>query len=293
MNKKLFIVGGGFMGSGIAQTAICSGLDVMLNDINMDILDRARKNIEHNLKRRFEKGKLTETAMNESLNRLTLTMQIADAADADLVIEAAAENVEVKKSIFSALSETVSSTAILATNTSSIPITELAAVVKYPERFVGMHFFSPVPAMKLLELVKGLSTSEQTIAAAKEYGAAMGKVCIVSKDAPAFIVNRLLDPMLNEAVMLLDMGTGSVEDIDAGVKNGLNHPMGPFELMDMVGIDITLAVMEVLYRETADSKYRPAMLMKNMVRANWLGKKSGIGFYVYKEDGSRVVNPNL
>jgi len=203
------------------------------------------------------------------------------------------EDASIKKAIFTKLSDICREDAIFATNTSSISITEIGSVVKNPGRFIGMHFFGPVPLMKLLELVKSLSTTAETVAAAKVAGERMGKVCIIAKDSPAFIVNRMLNPMINEAISLVEAGVASVEDIDMGMKSGLNHPMGPLELIDLAGIDIELAVMEVLYTETGDPKYRPATLLRNMVRMNWLGRKTGIGFYVYNADGTRTPNPNL
>ena len=227
------------------------------------------------------------------MTRLSGSTTLDAAADADLVIEAVAEKVEIKKDVFSKLSAICRPDAILATNTSSISIAELSSVVTNPGRFLGMHFFSPVPLMKLLEIVRGIATDAEIIDAAREVGEKFGKTCIIAKDRPAFIVNRMLDPMINEAIGLLEAGIGTVDDIDVGMKCGLNHPMGPLELIDMAGIDIELAVMEVLYKETGDPKYRPATLLRDMVRMGWLGRKSGKGFYIYHEDGTRTVNPAL
>ena len=291
--KKIFVVGGGFMGSGIAQTAITAGYEVTLNDLNDAIVEKAKAGIEKMLQKNVSKGRMTEEAMAAAMARLTVTADLSAAADADLVIEAAVEKVEIKKSIFAKLSDICAEDAILASNTSSISIVELASAVKNPNRFIGMHFFSPVPLMRLLEIVRSIATDDETVAAAKAVGGKLGKTCIVSKDKPAFIVNRMLDPMLNEAIAILEAGTGSIEDIDTGMKCGLNHPMGPLELLDMAGIDVELAVMEVLYRETGDPKYRPAGLLRDMVRIGWLGRKTGIGFYVYHEDGTREPNPAL
>lgn len=291
--KKIFVVGGGFMGSGIAQTAITAGYEVTLNDLNDAIVEKAKAGIEKMLQKNVSKGRMTEEAMAAAMARLIVTADLSAAADADLVIEAAVEKVEIKKSIFAKLSDICAEDAILASNTSSISIVELASAVKNPNRFIGMHFFSPVPLMRLLEIVRSIATDDETVAAVKAVGGKLGKTCIVSKDKPAFIVNRMLDPMLNEAIAILEAGTGSIEDIDTGMKCGLNHPMGPLELLDMAGIDVELAVMEVLYRETGDPKYRPAGLLRDMVRIGWLGRKTGIGFYVYHEDGTREPNPAL
>lgn len=291
--KKIFVVGGGFMGSGIAQTAITAGFQVTLNDMSMDILERSRDGIDKMLAKSVTKGRMTEQVKQEAMANLHLTDNLNAASDSDMVIEAVLERLDVKKSVFSKLSEICREDAILATNTSSISITEIASVVKNPARCLGMHFFSPVPLMKLLEIVKSIATPDETVAVAKAVGEKLGKVCIVSKDSPAFIVNRMLDPMINEAIGLLEAGIGTVEDIDTGMKYGLNHPMGPLELIDMAGIDIELMVMEVLYAETGDPKYRPAPLLRNMVRMGWLGRKTGTGFYIYHPDGTRSVNPHV
>lgn len=289
--NKIFVVGGGFMGSGIAQTAITAGYEVIINDVTKNLVDKAIAGIEKMLSKNVKKGRMSEEEKTAALKHLKGTADIKDAADFDLVIEAAVENTKVKKDIFSQLSDICREDTILATNTSSISIAELSSAVKNPERFIGMHFFSPVPLMKLLEIVKGIATSDETVAMAKAIGERLGKITIVAKDRPAFIVNRCLDPMINEAIGLVEAGIGSVEDIDKGMKYGLNHPMGPLELIDMAGIDVELAVMEVLYAETGDPKYRPAMLLRDMVRMGWLGRKSGKGFYIYREDGTRIPNP--
>lgn len=291
--QKIFVVGGGFMGSGIAQNAVTAGYDVTVNDISEDLVTRAVTGIERMLSKSVSKGRMTEAGKAAAMARLSGAVSLEAAADADLVIEAVAERADIKKDVFSQLSDICRENTILATNTSSISIAEIASAVKRPERLLGMHFFSPVPLMKLLELVRAVATEEETVETAKAVGEKLGKVCIISKDRPAFIVNRMLDPMINEAIFELETGIGTIEDIDNGCKYGLNHPMGPLELIDMAGIDIELAVMEVLYRETGDPKYRPTGLLRDMVRMNWLGRKTGKGFYIYYEDGSRTPNPAL
>jgi len=292
--NKIFIVGSGFMGAGIAQTAISKGFEVKICDLSLELAQKAAAGIDKMLTKMVTKGKMTQEDKDAAMARLSACDSFDAAADADLVIEAVTENVDVKKSVFEKISAVAKEDAILATNTSSISVAEISKVVKNPQRFLGMHFFSPVPLMKLLELVRALATSDATIAVAKEVGQRLGKVCIVAKDSPAFIVNRLLDPMINEAIFMVDEGTASIEDIDNGAKYGLNHPMGPLELIDMAGIDIELAVMEVMHRETGDDKYRPSLLLRNMVRLGWLGRKTGKGFYVYPEDGSKPYpNPDL
>jgi 3-hydroxybutyryl-CoA dehydrogenase len=245
------------------------------------------------LAKNVDKQKMSRQQKNEAMGRLAVSADLKDAAGADLVIEAIIEDVEAKKALFARLAQICSPAALLATNTSSISIAELSSSVDNPGRFVGMHFFSPVPLMKLLEIVKGIATDAKTVESARAVGERLGKVCIVSKDSPAFIVNRMLDPMINEAIFLLETGIGSIEDIDNGAKFGLNHPMGPLELIDMAGIDIELAVMKILYSETGDPKYRPSGLLRDMVRMGWLGRKTGKGFYVYQEDGTRIPNPDL
>lgn len=292
--NHIFIVGGGLMGSGIAQVAVQSGFSVTLNDVNSTILERAVSGISDRFARRVEKGKMTHEEMERCMSRLNTSTDIADCVNAQLVIEAIYEDFEAKKTLFAQIANLCGPETIIASNTSSLSVTALGASVSKPERFVGMHFFSPVPAMKLLELICGLRTAKETLESVRMVGERMSKVIIVSKDMPGFIVNRMLDPMMNEAIQIVDEGIGSVEDVDNGMKFGCNHPMGPLELCDMAGIDILLAVMEVLHSQLGESKYRPAPLLRKMVKAGFCGKKSGAGFYIYDENGNKIgPNPVL
>jgi len=290
--QKIFVVGAGLMGSGIAQNAISTGYTVTLNDQNMAALERARANIEKMMRRDVEKGRMAAEDCDAALARLTLDATIDGAKDADLVIEAIYENLQAKQAIFQKLEEVCPANTIFASNTSSISLTALAAATKRPDRVVGMHFFSPVPKMRLCEVIFGLLTAEDVLHQIKEVGEKMGKTLILSDDKPGFIVNRALLPMLNEACVIVGSNIGSVEDVDNGMKLGCNHPMGPLELADMIGLDILLNVMTILAGEYGD-KYNPSLLLRKLVTAGFLGRKSGAGFYVY-ENGKKVgVNPNL
>jgi len=291
--KKVFVVGAGFMGSGIVENVAVKGLAVTAYDISQNQLDKSIAGIRKNLEKSVSKGKLSEDEKEAAIGRISCTTDISQCAEADAIIEAVAENKDIKVSIMKDLEKYAKDDAIIASNTSSISITALGNIFKNPARFVGMHFFSPVPKMPLMEIVRGYQTGDDTLAKAKELGEFMGKSCILAHDEPGFIVNRMLIPMLNEACILVERKIGTIEEIDRGVKLGLHHPMGPLELMDMIGIDVELAVMEVLHEEIGDPKYRPAVSLRRMVDSGFLGKKTGVGFYIYHEDGTKTPNTCL
>ena len=291
--NKIMVLGAGTMGMGIAQVFAEAGKTVIVRDIADAFIQRGEGVLKKNLEKKVSKGKITEDQKNEMLSRVSFTLELADAKDCDLVVEAAIEVLDVKKDIFKELDTICKPETILASNTSSISMTSLAAATSRPEKVVGMHFFSPVPVMSLVEIVYGLRTSKETIDIVDELGKSMGKRTILAKDKPGFIVNRMLLPMLNEAVQVLDEDIGTVEDVDEGMMRGCNHPMGPLALADMIGLDILLEVMETFYLDLGDTKYRPAHLLRKMVSAGYLGRKSGAGFYVYDEGKKIGVNPVL
>ena len=280
--QKIAVVGGGTMGNGIAHVAAQAGKSVRLLDVSSDVLEKAMATIGKNLDRQIKKGTLDESAKGDILGRIeTGTDLAAGVTDADLVVEAVPEKMELKDTIFRTLDASAPAGAILATNTSSISITQIAAVTKRPGQVIGMHFMNPVPMMQLVEIIRGLATTDETTAAVVELAKELGKTPVEVNDFPGFVSNRVLLPMINEAVTALMEGVAQPEAIDTVMKLGMNHPMGPLALADLIGLDTCLNILEVLHRELGDDRYRPSPLLRKYVAAGWLGRKSGRGFYVY------------
>jgi len=280
--QKVMVIGAGQMGSGIAQVCAQAGYEVKLNDMKQEFFERGLGVITKNLSRDVEKGRKTEEEKAAILSRIKMSLDLQDASDVDIIIEAAVENMEVKQSIFKQIDQIAPAHAILATNTSSLPITEIAAVTNRPEQVIGMHFMNPVPVMKLVEIIRGLATSDEVYKAVEDMTVKLSKTPVEVNDFPGFISNRILLPMINEAIYALYEGVATKEAIDDVMKLGMNHPMGPLTLADFIGLDTCLYIMEILHEGLGDSKYRPCPLLRKYVAAGWLGKKSGRGFYVYE-----------
>jgi len=281
--KKVAVIGAGIMGTGIAQVCAQAGYEVGLRDIKDEFVERSINMIKAGFGKLVQKGKISQSDADAIISRIKGTTDLKEAASgADIVIEAVVENMDVKKQVFKELDEICPEHTIFASNTSSLSITEMAAATKRPEKVVGMHFFNPVPIMRLVEIVRGLTTSDETVEVAKAFAEKLGKTPVVCKDSPGFIANRIALPSFNEAMFALMEGLATKEDIDTAMKLGYNWPMGPFELADLVGLDTLLAVFEVFYNEFRDPKYRPCPLLRQMVRAGYLGRKTGKGFYEYK-----------
>ena len=282
--ERIGVIGAGQMGNGIAHVLSLSGFDVLLDDINQDALKSALERIDRNMHRQAARGMIKNDAIGPALKRIHTTQSLDEMKDRDLVIEAATEDEGIKRKIFQDLCPRLSNSAMIATNTSSISVTRLAAATDRPEHFIGLHFMNPVPMMQLVEVIRGIATDDPTFQAALEIVKRVGKTAAYAEDFPAFIVNRILQPMINEAVYTLYEGVGNVEAIDTAMRLGANHPMGPLQLADFIGLDTCLSVMQVLYEGLADSKYRPCPLLVKYVEAGWLGQKTGRGFYDYRGD---------
>jgi 3-hydroxybutyryl-CoA dehydrogenase len=278
---KLMVIGAGQMGSGIAQVAASAGLQVVLNDINPEFVEKGFKSIMKNVSRDVEKGRKSQEEMDLIMSLITLSTDLADAKDVDIVVEAVIENMQIKSDVFRRLDEISPPHAILASNTSSLPITEIAAVTKRPDKVIGMHFMNPVPVMQLIEVIRGLATSDETFETVEDLSKKLGKTPVLVNDFPGFVSNRILMPMINEAIYCVYEGVATPEAVDDVMKLGMNHPMGPLTLADFIGLDTCLFIMEVLHDGLGDSKYRPCPLLRKYVKAGWLGRKSGRGFYSY------------